>query len=54
MSFPHISKEMGQLKIDDMLAQEPDLIVSADISCLMHQHGLAEKQGRKYPVYIDL
>jgi L-lactate dehydrogenase complex protein LldE len=50
VSFPHISKEMGQLKIDDMLAQQPDLIVSADVSCLMHQHGLAERQGRDYPI----
>jgi len=49
VTFPHISKEMGQLKIDDLLGGRPDIIVSGDMSCIMHQAGLAGKQGRSYP-----
>ena len=41
---------MGTVKLDHVLSGAPDLIVSADMSCLMHLSGLAEKQGRKIPV----
>lgn len=50
VTFPHISKSMGDIKIANMVASQPDLIVSADMSCLMHQKGLAEKEGTDYPV----
>lgn len=50
VTHPHISKEMGQLKIEDLLTGKPDVIISADMSCLMHQAGLAEKQGLNFPV----
>ncbi len=50
VTFPHISGEMGTVKLDHVLSGAPDLIVSADMSCLMHLSGLAEKQGRKIPV----
>ncbi len=50
VTFPHISKTMGDLKIGNLTANKPDLIVSADMSCLMHQKGLAEKEGLPYPV----
>lgn len=50
VTFPHISKSMGDLKIGHMMAGQPDLIVSGDMSCLMHQKGLAEKEGIPYPV----
>ena len=46
MTFPHISKAMGELKLNHLQAAKPDLIVSADMSCLMHLNGLAEKGGR--------
>lgn len=45
VTFPHISKSMGQMKIKNMVAANPDVIVSADMSCLMHQAGLAEREG---------
>lgn len=45
VTFPHISKGMGQIKIKHMVAAHPDVIVSADMSCLMHQVGLAEREG---------
>ncbi|MCZ6672588.1 MAG: (Fe-S)-binding protein [Verrucomicrobia bacterium] len=50
VTFPHISKSMGDLKIQNMVAAQPDLIVSGDMSCLMHQKGLAEKEETPYPV----
>jgi L-lactate dehydrogenase complex protein LldE len=46
VGFPHISRAMGDLKIDHVLAAAPDALVSADASCLMHIGGLAEKEGR--------
>jgi L-lactate dehydrogenase complex protein LldE len=50
VTFPHISKAMGTLKLDHVLAAKPDLIVSLDMSCLMHLGGLAEKAGRPVKV----
>lgn len=46
VTFPHISKAMGTLKLDHVLATKPDVLVSADMSCLMHLAGLAEKGGQ--------
>lgn len=46
VAFPHISTEMGTVKLDHALEAMPDRIVSSDMSCLMHLSGLAEKQGR--------
>ena len=46
VGFPHISSGMGTLKLDHMRAANPDVIVSGDMSCLMHLGGLAEKDGR--------
>ena len=50
VSFPHISKAMGTMKIDHLLEVKPDAVASADMSCLMHQSGLAEKAGRSLPI----
>lgn len=49
VTFPHISGRMGSLKLDHILEQKPDLLVSADMSCLMHLTGLARVQGRPVP-----
>jgi L-lactate dehydrogenase complex protein LldE len=46
VTFPHISQAMGNLKLDHVLANKPDMLVSVDMSCLMHMSGLAEKGGR--------
>ncbi len=46
VTFPHISGRMGSLKLDHILDAEPDLLVSGDMSCLMHITGLARVQGR--------
>jgi len=45
VSFPHISAAMGDLKLEHMRAAKPDVVVSGDMSCLMHLGGLAEKEG---------
>lgn len=46
VTFPHLSGEIGQVKLESVLQQSPDLLVSADMSCLMHLGGLAEKQSK--------
>lgn len=50
VTFPHISGKMGTLKLDHILDQEPDLLISGDMSCLMHLSGLATNQGRPIPI----
>ena len=50
VTFPHVSKSMGQIKIERLLANAPDAVVSADMSCLMHQRGLAERAGQSMRV----
>jgi len=49
VTFPNISGKMGTLKLDHLLDDKPDYLVSADLSCMMHLGGLAEKQGRSLP-----
>ncbi len=46
VTFPHISGRMGSLKLDNILDTHPDILVSGDMSCLMHLTGLARTQGR--------
>ena len=46
VTFPHISKAMGTLKLDHVMKSQPDILVSGDMSCMMHLGGLADKSGR--------
>jgi L-lactate dehydrogenase complex protein LldE len=46
VAFPHISRAVGTLKLEHVLAATPDVLVSADSSCLMHVAGLADKAGK--------
>ncbi|NII10637.1 (Fe-S)-binding protein [Oleiagrimonas sp. C23AA] len=41
-----VSVRMGQDKVADHAQAGAELIVSADTSCLMHQQGCAQRQGR--------
>ncbi len=50
ISHPHISAAMGRQKVDNVRSVSPDFVVSADLSCLMHQQGIAGRQNREYPV----
>lgn len=45
VTFPHISGQMGTVKLEHLLENSPNYLVSADLSCMMHLGGLAEKQG---------
>jgi len=45
VSFPNISSAMGNLKLEHVRAVKPDVLVSGDMSCLMHLNGLAGKEG---------
>ncbi len=45
VSFPNVSSSMGTLKLEHISATQPDVVVSGDMSCLMHLGGLAGRQG---------
>jgi L-lactate dehydrogenase complex protein LldE len=45
VSFPNISREMGQLKMDNLLAPDPQIVAAGDMGCMMHFGGMMEKQG---------
>ena len=45
VTFPHISASMGTLKLEHLTASQPDILISGDMSCLMHLGGLAERGG---------
>jgi len=45
VAFPHISASIGDLKLDNIRAAKPEVLVSGDTSCLMHLGGLAAREG---------
>jgi L-lactate dehydrogenase complex protein LldE len=45
VSFPHISKAMGDLKLGFVREAKAEILVSGDMGCLMHLQGLADKEG---------
>lgn len=45
VSFPNISKKMGELKIGNLTACKPDYVAAADMGCMMHFGGMMDKQG---------
>ena len=44
-TFPGVSSRMADLKLEHLLAGRPDVVVSADMGCLMHLDGRARKEG---------
>ena len=46
VAFPNISASMGALKLDHLRAVKPDVLVSGDMSCMMHLGGLAKEEGK--------
>lgn len=46
VAFPNVSTSMGTLKLEHVRAAQPDVLVSSDMSCMMHLGGLAEKEGK--------
>ena len=49
VSFPNISSAMGELKLEHIRKAKPDVLVSGDMSCMMHLSGLAAKEGQPIP-----
>lgn len=49
VSFPNISTGMGNLKLEHIRAVQPDVLVSPDMSCMMHIGGIAAKEGKPIP-----
>ncbi len=45
VSEPAVSARMGLDKVEDHVAAGAEFIVSADMSCLMHQQGCARREG---------
>jgi L-lactate dehydrogenase complex protein LldE len=45
VGFPHISAAMGGLKLANVRAARPDVLVSGDTGCLMQLSGLAAREG---------
>jgi L-lactate dehydrogenase complex protein LldE len=46
VAFPNISGAMGDLKLDHVRAAKPDVLVSGDMSCLMHLGGIADREAK--------
>ena len=46
VAFPNVSTGIGTLKLEHVRAVHPDVLVSGDMSCMMHLNGLAEKAGK--------
>ena len=44
VSFPNVSKKMGQLKIEHLTASQPDVVASLDMACMMHFGGMMDRQ----------
>ena len=49
VSFPHVSEGMGELKIGNILAAEPDVLAAVDMGCVLHLSGLAQRKGKTLP-----
>jgi len=47
--FPQISSELGLAKVKAITAAKPDIVCAADTSCLLHQKGIAQRNGIEYP-----
>lgn len=49
VSFPTISKAMGQLKVEHLMAPEPDVVAALDMACMMHFGGMMDRDGLQVP-----
>ncbi len=48
---PEMSDELGNRKIDNILAKSPDAIVSANAGCALQLMALLKQRGKKIPVF---
>lgn len=49
VSFPNISKEMGELKLHHLTKDKPDAIASLDMACMMHLGGMLDRKKDNTP-----
>ncbi len=49
VSFPNVSTSMGTLKVEKLLENHPDYIVSADMGCVLHLGGIIDKSNNNTP-----
>ena len=49
VSFPTISTAMGQLKVEHLMAPEPDVVAALDMACMMHFGGMMDREGVQVP-----
>lgn len=49
VSFPHISKGMGELKVKHLMEPQPDVIAALDMACMLHFGGMMDREGIKVP-----
>ena len=52
VAYPNISTAMGKLKLEYVLAAQPDCLAAVDTACLMHLGGLAEKTPPPKPLRL--
>jgi len=45
VSFPKISKKMGELKIQHLMEHQPDVVASLDMACMLHFGGMMDREG---------
>ena len=46
VTFPNTSEAMGLLKLEHVHATQPDVLASLDMGCMMHLHGLAQRNAQ--------
>lgn len=49
-----VSVKMGRDKVNDYLASGAEVVVSPDMSCLMHQQGIARKSGVAHIPFVHI
>lgn len=49
VSFPHISKGMGELKVKHLMEPKPDAIAAVDMACMLHFGGMMDREGIGVP-----
>lgn len=49
VSFPNVSAAMGRLKLEHMVASQPEELAAVDMACLLHLGGLCERDKRDLP-----
>ncbi len=48
VSFPHVSTEMGNLKVQHLTENNPDVVATLDMACMMHFGGLMDRKGMSF------